>query len=407
MLFNTTAGKDCAILSRATYSGDVSCVAVVHEHRILVDGYQSFPQLFMVSSDARIDDVLAASSFASVHVGSVAYKIYSSIATSTWYTMSGVLAADDAVETIQGAGSPRLSSGALRLVRQGNTLTAAIRINGDMAAGWQPVGNVSGVATGPIKAGIRIDKNYNPRYYIDLANLHCEGDSQIYPNHPPSPPEPQRPPPHQPPPPSPAPPPCIGPASRIRNQSWVPMGVGGGGAQSSFSMSPLSNLWFVGTDMGMLYRSEDRGATWAAVSHLEARYSVNLQVSPPIGFSGSNPQVALHAPCFLTISLHQPCAVLRSEDGGHTWSPVNVTAPSGAEGRSYGAPDVPNNRKYIRMWAASFSQPGLMFAATEDGVRRSVDDGVTWDRVQHALLEGDSVGIYVDDEPTGEFVLAA
>lgn len=152
--------------------------------------------------------------------------------------------------------------------------------------------------------------------------------------------------------------------------------------------------------MGMLYRSEDRGMTWTAVSHLEARYAVNLQVSSPIGFSGTNPNVALHAPCFVSINKYQPCAVLRSEDGGYTWKAVNVTAPPGKDGESYNAPDVPNNRKYVRMWAASFSKAGLMFAATEDGVRRSTDDGATWERVQHDLLVGDSVGIFLD-EPTG------
>lgn len=175
------------------------------------------------------------------------------------------------------------------------------------------------------------------------------------------------------------------------------MGVGGGGAQSSLSMSPLSDLWFVGTDMGTLYRSEDRGATWTAVRHEEARYSRDLKVSLPIGFSGNNPNVALHAPCVSVPSLHEPCAVLRSEDAGHSWTPVNVTAPSGEDGKSYDAPDVPNNRKLIRMWAPSFSKVGLMFAATQDGVRRSTDDGATWERVEHDLLIGDSVGIYVDE----------
>ena len=66
--------------------------------------------------------------------------------------------------------------------------------------------------------------------------------------------------------------------------------------------------------------------------------------------------MVLHAPCFAAISKYQPCAVLRSADGGHTWTAVNVTAPGGEEGESYDAPDVPNNRKYIRLWAASFSE---------------------------------------------------
>ena len=400
VLFNSTTALDGAILSRADYSGNVSCVAIIREHGIVISGYQSYPVLFFADA-ASGNDAMSSdqSTFDSALVGRVSYRIFDTMAQSTWYTMSGVLAADSSVETVPGAGSPRLTSGALRLERHGDVLSAAIRMDGD-SSGWQSVGSVAGISAGEIKVGLRIDRNYNSRYTIDIANLHCDGESQIYPNRPPNPPEPQTPPPGLPPPPSPAPPPCWGPSSLIQNQSWVPMGIGGGGAQSSFSMSPISDLWFVGTDMGMLYRSEDRGTTWTAVSHLQARYSQNLPVSSPIGFSGTNPKVALHAPCFLTISLHQPCAVLRSEDAGHTWSPVNVTAPSGADGVSYNAPHVPNNRKYIRLWASSFSTAGLMFAATEDGVRRSTDDGATWERVEHPLLVGDSVGIYID-EPIG------
>ena len=400
VLFHSSSSADGAILSRADYSGNLSCVATVHEHRVVVSGYQSFPVLFLATSTSSIDDVMAEASFASVLVGKVSYKIYNGMAEDTWHTMSGVLAADGSVDTINDAGSPQLSSGALRLERRGDVLSAAIRIDGG-TGDWQPLGSVAGVADGAVKVGIRIERNYNLAYYVDVASLHCEGDSQIYPNHPPSPPEPQAPPPHQPPPPSPAPPPCWGPPSLIRNQSWTPMGVGGGGAQSSFSMSPLSDLWFVGTDMGMLYRSEDRGRTWQIVSHLEARYSVNLQVSSPLGFSGTDPMVVLHAPCFLSTTKYLPCAVLRSADGGHTWTPINVTAPSGEEGEAYAAPDVPNNRKYIRLFAPCFSKAGLILAATEDGVRRSLDDGETWERVGHTLLVGDSVGIYVDESTDG------
>ena len=43
---------------------------------------------------------------------------------------------------------------------------------------------------------------------------------------------------------------------------WAPRGVGGGGATSALSFSPYTDLWFVGTDMGTLFRSVDRGQSW-------------------------------------------------------------------------------------------------------------------------------------------------
>ena len=70
---------------------------------------------------------------------------------------------------------------------------------------------------------------------------------------------------------------------------------------------------------------------WPALSPFDAPRRLP-QVSAPLGFSGTDPLVVLHAPCFAAISKYQPCAVLRSADGGHTWTAVNVTAPGGEEG---------------------------------------------------------------------------
>ncbi len=95
--------------------------------------------------------------------------------------------------------------------------------------------------------------------------------------------------------------------------AYSPRGVGGGGAMSGFSISPYSSLWFVGTDMGTLFRSVDRGTSWHPVSHFQTTFSSLLDVAVNIGFS-SDPYTLFHAPAGIN--------PVRSTDGGITWYPV-------------------------------------------------------------------------------------
>jgi hypothetical protein len=71
----------------------------------------------------------------------------------------------------------------------------------------------------------------------------------------------------------------------VSAQMYTPKGVGGGGALSGFSISPYSDHWFVGTDMGTLYRSANEGESWYPVSHFETRFSNDLPNACYIGFN--------------------------------------------------------------------------------------------------------------------------
>ena len=98
-----------------------------------------------------------------------------------------------------------------------------------------------------------------------------------------------------------------------QDQIYKSLGVGGGGAMSGFSMSPYSSLWFVGTDMGTLFRSVDKGVTWTAINQSQAVFSSDLKNAVGVGFS-SNPLIVFHAPAGL-----QP---KRSVDAGKTWTAI-------------------------------------------------------------------------------------
>ena len=109
-------------------------------------------------------------------------------------------------------------------------------------------------------------------------------------------------------------------APPVLPEPYVARGVGGGGAFVGFSMSPYQRLWFVGTDMGTLFRSTNEGASWQAVPHTNAVFLETLNNQdytdlPGIGYSAS-PNVVFHAPA--------TGSPLRSLDGGITWSPMTL-----------------------------------------------------------------------------------
>ena len=166
-------------------------------------------------------------------------------------------------------------------------------------------------------------------------------------------------------------------------EPYVARGVGGGGAFVGFSLSPYQRLWFVGTDMGTLFRSTDEGASWQAVPHDNAMFlhTLNKQAYPDlpgIGYSAS-PNVVFHAP-----STGSP---LRSLDGGITWAPM----PLG------------DGSLRVRFWYPDSHRPGRVFAGLDDGVAVTENDGVSWSRL--AINMGRARGLFLD--PTDSVLYVA
>ncbi len=97
-------------------------------------------------------------------------------------------------------------------------------------------------------------------------------------------------------------------------QNYAARGVGGGGAFLGFSMSPYQDLWFVGTDMGPLFRSIDCGANWQTEPTVNTLFFSNTPEDytdlPAPGYRAT-PNTVFHAPA-------GGCPVI-SADGGITW----------------------------------------------------------------------------------------
>mmetsp|Transcript_33846 Transcript_33846/g.40556 ORF Transcript_33846/g.40556 Transcript_33846/m.40556 type:complete len:790 (+) Transcript_33846:2-2371(+) len=172
-------------------------------------------------------------------------------------------------------------------------------------------------------------------------------------------------------------------------------GIGGGGAMSGLSISHWDdNVWFVGTDMGTLFRSQDGGQVWYPVSHYEARFTSRLNVAGPVGFT-SNPDIILFSSCPETLSTYSSCVALRSEDSGLTWSAVRITDGEGLT--SDGKPKL----DYIpKQWVGSMilNSRYMLVTTIGGGIYRSTDDGETWSKVPIPDSHAEpSVGLYLDE----------
>ena len=99
-------------------------------------------------------------------------------------------------------------------------------------------------------------------------------------------------------------------------EGFIPLGVGGGEAMSGVSISPYNKLWFVGTDMGTLFRSVDEGVSWQPVNHLQAVFNSDLTRSVSVGFAADGLTV-FHASMGLNPT--------RSTDSGLTFKSINMS----------------------------------------------------------------------------------
>ncbi len=142
----------------------------------------------------------------------------------------------------------------------------------------------------------------------------------------------------------------------ISGRIYEPRGIGGGGAMSGFSISPYSNLWFVGTDMGTLFRSHDAGDTWQPVSHDETTFHSSLDHAAYLGFAKDD-RAIFHAP--------KGKDPIRSLDKGVTWESINI--PLAAE-------------EHIKYWLGNSDDENHLLCATSTGLFRTTDMGNSWQR---------------------------
>lgn len=168
------------------------------------------------------------------------------------------------------------------------------------------------------------------------------------------------------------------------NVTYTPRGIGGGGAMAGLSFSPYAHLWFVGTDMGTLFRSTDDGKSWQPISHRQVGFDSDLARSSPVGFS-ANPKVLFFA---------QGNVVKRSLDAGDHWQSIPLPL---------------EKDEFVRYWTNDSVDPLFILCGTSRGLLKSIDSGLSWARIPG--MEGKSTGTVILSgpswQPAGQLIFHA
>jgi photosystem II stability/assembly factor-like uncharacterized protein len=162
---------------------------------------------------------------------------------------------------------------------------------------------------------------------------------------------------------------------------WAPLGpapiaTAATGRISTIAVHPTNPaILYVGGAQGGVWKSSDGGATWAPTSDGECSLAMGSiaidPVTPDILYAGTG---ELH----FSGDSYYGCGVLRSTDGGSTWTQLGASIFD----TNVGGARV--SRILVDPVSAGSAVSTTVYAATSVGVYRSTDSGLNWTRV----LEG-------------------
>ncbi|HEY1891438.1 MAG TPA: hypothetical protein VGG63_13580 [Steroidobacteraceae bacterium] len=135
----------------------------------------------------------------------------------------------------------------------------------------------------------------------------------------------------------------------------------------SIAPSPLSaNTIWVGTDDGLVWRTDDSGAHWTQIT--PAAMTPWSKVGG-IELSHFQPGVA-----YMAIDRHRlnddTPYIYRTRDDGKSWTRIDSGIPRGS---------------FVNVVREDPVRPGLLYAGTEFGIYVSFDDGANWQSLQQSL----------------------
>ncbi len=150
--------------------------------------------------------------------------------------------------------------------------------------------------------------------------------------------------------------------------SQVPGNGGGAGRINCLAFHPTDpNTLFVGTACGGLWKSTDGGSTWTSNTDLLPSLSISEIIidsaDPNIMYIATGDKYGIYWQ-YETIG-HYSAGVMKSTDGGATWNQMGLNYTQ-------------NNITIIQRLIMSPANHNILHAATNNGIYKSLDAGVTW-----------------------------
>lgn len=150
---------------------------------------------------------------------------------------------------------------------------------------------------------------------------------------------------------------------------WRNVKVGGGGYMPGLIFSPVEKgLAYLRSDMGGIYRWDDKAKTWIALQDDEADFNYR-------GIESIAPDPVNANVVYAAVGAYRafPSAILRSDNRGDSWDIVPVPFRMGGneEGRGVGE----------RLAVDPNDTAVLYFGSRYDGLQRSTDHGKSWTKV--------------------------
>lgn len=200
---------------------------------------------------------------------------------------------------------------------------------------------------------------------------------------------------------------------------WQPVGLSGGGALLTPAISPVnSNLMMVNCDMSAAYLSEDGGRNWRMIHHAQLRSDIACRpafhpTNETIIYASSGGRLKISRDRGKTfqsigdlkesldgeIAIHpsRPSLMLAGSRHGRSWLSRDA-------GESWSACQGPSGRVIGFHFART--RPGrTMFAATDQGIWRSDDDGLTWVEKSSGLPWKEIQGFAGGSEAAGDLTM--